>query len=85
LKTIYLFSASPFTVDILFELHNNFYEIVTGRLDPRSREALCSQEDPTTMSDAERVKIRKSITSRVFGKATAQQIYRSIHQQCYKK
>jgi hypothetical protein len=49
------------------ELDKKFREIVTDKLDPRSKEALCMQEDPAAMSDAEAVKIRKSIMSRVYG------------------
>jgi hypothetical protein len=61
-------SASPFTVDILVELNTKFREIVTDRLDARSKEAIINQEDPATMTDNEQLKIRKSILHCVYGK-----------------
>jgi hypothetical protein len=61
------FPASPFTVDILEELRQKFKEIVTDKLDARSKEALLTQEDPASMSDIECLRIRKSILHTVYG------------------
>jgi len=59
--------ASPFTVDILVELNLKFKKLVTDKLDARSREALCRQEDPATMPDCDSNRIRKSILHTVYG------------------
>jgi hypothetical protein len=56
-------------VDILVELNSNFSNIVTARLDQRSKEALETQQDPATMTDIETVKIRKAISNLVYGNA----------------
>ena len=58
---------SPFTVDILVELDRKFKEIVTDKLDLKSREALNTQRDPSTMRKDEAYKIRKSILDLVYG------------------
>jgi hypothetical protein len=58
---------SPFTVDVLVELDRRFKEIVTDKLDAKSKEALITQRDPSTMSKAEASKIRKSIRDLVYG------------------
>lgn len=55
-------------MDVLVELDKKFVEIVTDKLDQRSRDAIIAQEDPTSMSDFEQLKIRKSILHRVYGK-----------------
>jgi hypothetical protein len=51
------------------ELNTNFANIVTARLDHRSKEALLTQKDPSTMTDNDTVKIRKAISNLVYGKA----------------
>ncbi len=56
-------------MDILVELNSNFSNIVTARLDQRSKEALETQQDPATMTDIETVKIRKAISNLVYGNA----------------
>jgi hypothetical protein len=56
-------------VDILVELDKRFENLITSRLDERSKNAILKQEDPATMSDIEKVKIRKSILQRVYGKS----------------
>ncbi len=43
------------------ELNRRFKEIVTNKLDFKSKEALITQRDPLTMSKAEARRIRKSI------------------------
>jgi hypothetical protein len=54
-------------VDFIAELDKKFKDIVTNQLDARSREALLTQQDPSTMEDIGMVKIRKSILHRVYG------------------
>jgi hypothetical protein len=54
-------------VDIIVYLERRFREIVVDKLDPKSRQDILSQRDPYTMTDMERVKLRKSILLLVYG------------------
>ncbi len=54
-------------MDIIVDLEKRFREIVVNKLDPKSRHAILNQEDPNTMSDMERLKLRKSILLLVYG------------------
>jgi hypothetical protein len=54
-------------VDVLVELNRRFGEIVTDKLDFKSKEALIIQRDLSTMSKAEAMRIRKSILDLVQG------------------
>jgi hypothetical protein len=54
-------------VDVLVELNRRFEEIVTDKLDFKSKEALITQRDLSTMSKAEAMRIRKSILDLVQG------------------
>jgi hypothetical protein len=49
------------------ELNRRFEEIVTDKLDFKSKEALITQRDLSTMSKAEAMRIRKSILDLVQG------------------
>jgi hypothetical protein len=62
-------------VDILVELDRRFKEIVTDKLDAKSKEALITQRDPSTMSKAEASKISKSIRELVFGNNHLKALY----------
>ncbi len=49
------------------ELNRRFEEIVTNKLDFKSKEALITQRDLSSMSKAESIRIRKSILDLVQG------------------
>lgn len=60
-------TASPATVDFLVALDQNFESIVTNQLGQISKDAIRSQQDPSTMSPLQAKRVRKEILHAVYG------------------
>jgi hypothetical protein len=62
-----MISASPSTIDTLVKLDKEFPTEIIGKLDMRSQRAILNQEDPATMSDLGRKRVKKAILHAVYG------------------
>jgi hypothetical protein len=65
---LFVFKASPATVDFCVSLDRDFNKIVVNSLGQMSRKALLEQQDPASLPETHRKNIQKEILSVVFGK-----------------
>ena len=55
-------------MDFLRELHNDFDTVVVMKLGERSRKAINNKEDPDSMKEDEKRRIKREIKETVYGK-----------------
>ncbi len=61
-------SAAPDTSDVFVNLDQNFQSLVVDKLSQPSRTAVMKQQDPSTLTEADRDRIEGEIMQAVFGK-----------------
>jgi hypothetical protein len=61
-------SAAPDTSDVFVNLDQNFQSHVVDKLSQPSRHAVIEQQDPSTLTEADRDRIQGEIMQAVFGK-----------------
>ncbi len=61
-------SAAPDTSDVFVNLDRNFQSLIADKLSQSSRHAVMEQQDPSTLTEADRDRILGEIMQAVFGK-----------------